>query len=71
MIQVCLVPSEIQITSIQILFTEWSRTATQKTAKKSSVTRLTSLQSSESSNSNNSAAFLFSDASDQSNGLST
>ncbi|XP_075888270.1 uncharacterized protein LOC142892101 [Nelusetta ayraudi] len=50
---------------------EWSRTATQKTAKKSSVTRLTSLQSSESSNSNNSAAFLFSDASDQSNGLSS
>lgn len=69
--KVCLVSSEIQIPSIQILFTEWSRTATQKTAKKSSVTRLTSLQSSESSNSNNSAAFLFSEASDQSNGLST
>lgn len=58
---------------VGILFTEWSRTATQKTTKKSSVTRLTSLQSSESAKSNNSSSstsFLVSDASDQITGIS-
>lgn len=57
---------------VGILFTEWSRTATQKTMKKSSVTRLTSLQSSESakSNSSSSTSFLVSDTSDQNNGIS-
>ncbi|XP_053296833.1 adhesion G-protein coupled receptor G6 isoform X2 [Pleuronectes platessa] len=38
---------------------EWSRTATQKTTKKSSVTRLTSLQSSQSSQSNSSSSSSF------------
>ncbi|CAB1421267.1 unnamed protein product [Pleuronectes platessa] len=38
---------------------EWSRTATQKTRKKSSVTRLTSLQSSQSSQSNSSSSSSF------------
>lgn len=53
---------------------EWSRTATQKTAKKSSVTRLTSLHSSKSSESNNSSSsssFLVSDSSEQINGNSS
>ncbi|XP_019108756.2 adhesion G-protein coupled receptor G2 isoform X2 [Larimichthys crocea] len=51
---------------------EWSRTATQKTVKKSSVTRLTSLHSSESSKSNNSSSsssFLVSGSSEQINGI--
>ncbi|XP_070839579.1 adhesion G-protein coupled receptor G2-like [Chaetodon trifascialis] len=48
---------------------EWSRTATQKTAKKSSVTRITSLQSSKSNNSSSSSSFLASDSSEQSNGI--
>ncbi|XP_068571913.1 adhesion G-protein coupled receptor G2 [Cebidichthys violaceus] len=51
---------------------EWSRTATQKTAKKSSETRITSLRSSESSKSNNSSSsssFLVSDSSEQINGI--
>ncbi|XP_051257107.1 mucin-3A isoform X2 [Dicentrarchus labrax] len=46
---------------------EWSRTATQKTVKKSSVTRVTSLHSSNSStsnNSSNSSTFLVSDSSE-------
>ncbi|XP_054482334.1 adhesion G-protein coupled receptor G2-like [Anoplopoma fimbria] len=46
---------------------EWSRTATQKTAKKSSVTRVTSLHSSQSNNS--SSSFLVSDSSEQINGV--
>lgn len=50
--------------------TEWSRTATQQTRKKSSVTRLTSLQSSESNNTSGSSSCLVSDSSDQSNGIS-
>ncbi|KAM7374308.1 hypothetical protein PAMP_006974 [Pampus punctatissimus] len=51
---------------------EWSRTATQKTAKKQSVTNLTSFQSSASSqsnNSSNSSSFLVSDSSEQLNGI--
>ncbi|XP_076606511.1 uncharacterized protein LOC143332675 isoform X2 [Chaetodon auriga] len=48
---------------------EWSRTATQKTAKKSSVTRITSLQSSKSNNSSSSSSFLTSDSSEQINGI--
>ncbi|XP_050934482.1 adhesion G-protein coupled receptor G2 isoform X2 [Lates calcarifer] len=53
---------------------EWSRTATQKTVKKSSVTRLTSLHSSKSSQSNNSSgstSCLVSDSSEQINGISS
>lgn len=50
--------------------TEWSRTATQQTRKKSSVTRLTSLQSSQSNNTSGSSSCLVSDASDQINGIS-
>ncbi|XP_040907220.1 adhesion G-protein coupled receptor G2 isoform X2 [Toxotes jaculatrix] len=50
---------------------EWSRTATQKTVKKSSVTRLTSLQSSKSNNSSSSSSFLVSDSSEQINGISS
>ncbi|XP_067464110.1 adhesion G-protein coupled receptor G2 isoform X1 [Thunnus thynnus] len=51
---------------------EWSRTATQKTVKKASVTRLTSLQSSKSSqfnNSSSSSSFLVSDSSEQFHGI--
>ncbi|XP_056140199.1 adhesion G-protein coupled receptor G2-like [Lampris incognitus] len=51
---------------------EWSRTVTQKTAKKSSVTRVTSLQSfksSQSNNSSNSSSFLVSDYSEQLSGI--
>nr|XP_046267471.1 adhesion G-protein coupled receptor G2 [Scatophagus argus]XP_046267472.1 adhesion G-protein coupled receptor G2 [Scatophagus argus] len=48
---------------------EWSRTATQKTAKKSSVTRLTSLHSSKSNNSSSSSSFLVSESSEQINGI--
>uniref|UniRef100_A0AAV2J9N6 Adhesion G-protein coupled receptor G2 n=1 Tax=Knipowitschia caucasica TaxID=637954 RepID=A0AAV2J9N6_KNICA len=44
---------------------EWSRTATQKTAKKSSM--ITSLQSSKSNNSSSSSSYLVSDSSDQMN----
>ncbi|XP_029376060.1 adhesion G-protein coupled receptor G2-like isoform X2 [Echeneis naucrates] len=47
---------------------EWSRTATQKTVKKASVTRLTSLHSSKSNNSS-SSTFLVSDSSEQINGI--
>ncbi|KAK7926099.1 hypothetical protein WMY93_008409 [Mugilogobius chulae] len=47
---------------------EWSRTATQKTTKKSSMTRLTSLQSSKSNNSSSSSSYLVSDSFDQTNG---
>lgn len=54
---------------VKFLFAEWSRTATQKTAKKSSVTRLTSLQSSKSNNSSGSSSYLVSDSSDQNNGI--
>eukprot|EP00064_Thunnus_orientalis_P013892 superscaffoldBa00002328_g13933 len=53
-------------------FQEWSRTATQKTVKKASVTRLTSLQSSKSSqfnNSSSSSSFLVSDSSEQFHGI--
>ncbi|KAM6911594.1 adhesion G-protein coupled receptor G2-like [Lycodopsis pacificus] len=46
---------------------EWSRTATQKTAKKSSVTRITSLHSSQSNNSSSASSFLASDSSEQVN----
>ncbi|XP_041808826.1 adhesion G-protein coupled receptor G2 isoform X2 [Chelmon rostratus] len=45
---------------------EWSRTATQKTAKKSSVTRITSLKSS--NNSSSSSSFLVSESSEHING---
>uniref|UniRef100_A0A3B4Y887 Adhesion G-protein coupled receptor G2 n=1 Tax=Seriola lalandi dorsalis TaxID=1841481 RepID=A0A3B4Y887_SERLL len=48
---------------------EWSRTATQKTVKKSSVTRVTSLHSSKSNNSSSSTSFLVSDSSEQINGI--
>ncbi|XP_029303812.1 uncharacterized protein LOC115018749 [Cottoperca gobio] len=51
---------------------EWSRTATQKIAKKSSETRVTSLHSSQSSQSNNSSSstsFLVSDSSELNNGV--
>lgn len=48
---------------------EWSRTATQKTAKKSSVTRITSLHSSKSNNSSGSSSYLVSESSDQMNGF--
>ncbi|XP_008294812.1 G-protein coupled receptor 64 [Stegastes partitus] len=54
---------------------EWSRTATQKTVKKSSLTKLTSLHSSNSSNSNNynnstsSSTFLVSESSEPSHGV--
>ncbi|KAL7389918.1 hypothetical protein ABVT39_011840 [Epinephelus coioides] len=51
---------------------EWSRTATQKTVKKSSMTKLRSLNSSKSSQSNNSSSstsFLVSDSSEQINGI--
>uniref|UniRef100_A0A8D0CS72 Si:dkey-259j3.5 n=1 Tax=Sander lucioperca TaxID=283035 RepID=A0A8D0CS72_SANLU len=50
---------------------EWSRTATQKTVKKSSVTRLRSHHSSNSSQSNNlsSSSFLANDSSEQINGI--
>ncbi|XP_031725131.1 adhesion G-protein coupled receptor G2 [Anarrhichthys ocellatus] len=48
---------------------EWSRTATQKTAKKSSVTRITSLHSSQSNNSSSSSSFLASDSSELINGI--
>ncbi|XP_073335736.1 uncharacterized protein [Pagrus major] len=48
---------------------EWSRTATQKTMKKASVTRLTSLQSSKSNNSSSSSTFLVSESSEQINGI--
>ncbi|KAK5858405.1 hypothetical protein PBY51_002548 [Eleginops maclovinus] len=53
---------------------EWSRTATQKIAKKSSVTRVTSLQSSNSSqfnNSSSSSCFLVSDSSELANGMNS
>lgn len=50
---------------LHLIFTEWSRTATQKTAKKSSVTRLTSLQSSKSNNSSSSSSYLVSDSTEQ------
>ncbi|XP_028277260.1 mucin-5AC [Parambassis ranga] len=51
---------------------EWSRTATQKTVRKLSLTKLTSLQSSNSSRGNNSSSsssFLVSDSSEQINGI--
>ncbi|TWW74759.1 G-protein coupled receptor G6 [Takifugu flavidus] len=48
---------------------EWSRTATQKTGKKSSVTRLTSLQSSQSNNTSSSTSCLVSESSDQNNSV--
>ncbi|XP_078122096.1 uncharacterized protein LOC144527741 [Sander vitreus] len=50
---------------------EWSRTATQKTVNKSSVTRLRSHHSSNSSQSNNlsSSSFLANDSSEQINGI--
>lgn len=54
---------------------EWSRTATQKTVKKSSLTQLTSLHSSKSSNSNNynnsttSSTFLVSESSEATHGI--
>ncbi|KAG7217312.1 hypothetical protein INR49_027856, partial [Caranx melampygus] len=48
---------------------DWSRTATQKTVKKSSVTRLTSLHSSNSNNLSSSTSFLVSDSSDHMNGF--
>ncbi|XP_030293856.1 adhesion G-protein coupled receptor G2-like [Sparus aurata] len=48
---------------------EWSRTATQKTMKKASVTRLTSLNSSNSNNSSGSSSFLVSESSEQINGI--
>ncbi|KAM8741862.1 uncharacterized protein AB9X84_019121 isoform 1-T2 [Acanthopagrus schlegelii] len=48
---------------------EWSRTATQKTTKKGSVTRLTSLNSSKSNNSSSSSSFLVSESSEQINGI--
>ncbi|XP_068456268.1 adhesion G-protein coupled receptor G2 [Clinocottus analis] len=49
---------------------EWSRTATQKTVKRSSVSRLASLHSSKSSKSNNSSSsFLVSDSPEQINGI--
>ncbi|XP_071403250.1 adhesion G protein-coupled receptor L3-like [Centroberyx affinis] len=51
---------------------EWSRTATQKTVKKSSVTRVTSLhsfKSSQSNNSSSSSSFLVSDSSEQLSGV--
>lgn len=53
--------------SCKISSTEWSRTATQKTVKKLSMTRITSLHSSKSSQSNNSSSsssFLVSDSSE-------
>ncbi|XP_010793360.1 G-protein coupled receptor 64 isoform X1 [Notothenia coriiceps] len=53
---------------------EWSRTATQKTATKSSVNRVTSLNSSNSSqfnNSSSSSCFLVSDSSELTNGISS
>ncbi|XP_033995732.1 adhesion G-protein coupled receptor G2 [Trematomus bernacchii] len=53
---------------------EWSRTATQKTATKSSVNRVTSLHSSNSSqfnNSSSSSCFLVSDSSELTNGISS
>lgn len=50
------------------VLTEWSRTATQKTVKKSNVSRQTPLHSSTSNNS--SSSFLASDSSDQMNGTS-
>ncbi|XP_042354504.1 adhesion G-protein coupled receptor G2 isoform X2 [Plectropomus leopardus] len=51
---------------------EWSRTMTQKTVKKSSMTKLTSFHSSRSSQSNNSSSsssFLVSDSSEHINGI--
>lgn len=51
------------------LVTEWSRTATQQTKKKSSVTRITSFQSSQSNNTSGSSSWLVSDSSDQINGI--
>uniref|UniRef100_A0AAQ5Z8E1 Uncharacterized protein n=1 Tax=Amphiprion ocellaris TaxID=80972 RepID=A0AAQ5Z8E1_AMPOC len=54
---------------------EWSRTATQKTVKKSSLSKLTSLHSSNSSNSNkynnstSSSTFLFSESSEATHGI--
>ncbi|XP_071316968.1 adhesion G-protein coupled receptor G4 isoform X2 [Trachinotus anak] len=48
---------------------DWSRTATQKTVKRSSMSRLTSLNSSKSNNSSSSTTFLVSDSSEQSNGI--
>uniref|UniRef100_I3JC28 Si:dkey-259j3.5 n=1 Tax=Oreochromis niloticus TaxID=8128 RepID=I3JC28_ORENI len=51
---------------------EWSRTATQKTAKKSSLTNNTSLHSSTSrGNNSSSSSFLNSDFSEQSDGIGT
>ncbi|KAM3601394.1 uncharacterized protein V6R79_012208 [Siganus canaliculatus] len=47
---------------------EWSRTATQKTAKKSSLSRITSLHSSKSNNSSSSTTYLVSDSSETING---
>ncbi|XP_045895829.1 serine-rich adhesin for platelets isoform X2 [Micropterus dolomieu] len=48
---------------------EWSRTATQKTVKKSSETRQTPLHSENSNNSSSSSAFLVRDSSQQINGI--
>ncbi|KAM4546072.1 uncharacterized protein PAE49_018501 isoform 2-T2 [Odontesthes bonariensis] len=53
---------------------EWSRTATQKTVKKGSLTKVTSLQSSNFSRGNNSSSsssFLASESSEQINGISS
>lgn len=57
---------------VKCLFTDWSRTATQKTAKKLSATRLTPLNSTKSSQSNkstSSTSYLVSDSSEQLNGI--
>ncbi|XP_041863594.1 adhesion G-protein coupled receptor G2 isoform X2 [Melanotaenia boesemani] len=48
---------------------EWSRTATQKITKKSSLSKMTSLHSSNSSRGNNSTSFLVSDSLEQLNGI--